>query len=146
MTPRNLDTNQITSKLVAKEALGIIGKVVDIIGKALSVVPEVGEAIDAVATLTSAGIDVTEEALTDIIEFTGDDRFVNGQNGKPVHDAVSLHFSAGCLPLYTTSSTLMLVQDRSFNSHRQEPCSVAKPFLPVSICLAVLLHNMLELT
>jgi len=84
MTPRNLDTNQITSKLVAKEALSIIGKVVDIIGKALSVVPEVGEAIDAVATLTSAGIDVTDEALMDIIEFTGDDRFVNGQNGKPV--------------------------------------------------------------
>ena len=149
MTPRNLDTNQITSKLVAKEALGIIDKVIDIIGKALSAVPEVGEAIDAVATLTSAGIDVTEAALTDIIEFTSDDRFVNGQNGKPAHDAVSLHFSAACLPRRTTSSTLtklMLVLDRSFNSHRQELCSVAEPLLPVSICLAVLLHNMLELT
>jgi len=89
MTPRNLDTNQITSKLVAKEALTVIGKVIDIIGKALSVVPDVGEAIDAVATLTSAGIDVTDEALTDIIEFTSNDRFVNGQNGKP---AVSLCF------------------------------------------------------
>ncbi|DBA96929.1 TPA: hypothetical protein ACH3X3_012937 [Trebouxia sp. C0006] len=84
MTPRNLDTNQITSKLVAKEALTVIGKVIDIIGKALSVVPDVGEAIDAVATLTSAGIDVTDEALTDIIEFTSNDRFVNGQNGGAI--------------------------------------------------------------
>jgi len=59
--------------------------------------------------------------------------------------SLQCHFASSLSPS-STLTKLMLVQDRSFNSHRQEPCSVAKPLLPVSFWLAVLLHNMLELT